>query len=57
MTLVALPVQVYDLTGSTLAVGLLALAQFVPLMTLTVLGGLFADVPTAAGCCSSPRPA
>ena len=44
MTLVALPVQVYDLTGSTLAVGLLALAQFVPLMTLTLLGGLFADV-------------
>jgi MFS family permease len=44
MTLVALPFQVYDLTGSPLAVGLLSFAQFVPLVTLTIVGGVFADV-------------
>jgi MFS family permease len=43
MLLVAVPVQVYDLTGSTLAVGLVALTQFVPLVTLTILGGGIAD--------------
>ena len=43
MTLVALPVQVYQLTGSPLMVGLLSFAQFVPLFSLTVVGGLFAD--------------
>jgi MFS family permease len=41
---VALTYQVYQLTGSTLAVGLLSLAQLVPLLTLTVIGGAFADV-------------
>jgi MFS family permease len=43
MTLVALPFQVYELTGSPLMVGLLSFAQFVPLITLTIVGGLFAD--------------
>jgi MFS family permease len=43
MTLVALPFQVYDLTGSPLMVGLLSFAQFLPLMTLTIVGGLYAD--------------
>jgi MFS family permease len=43
MMLVLVPVQVYRLTGSTLDVGLLALVQFVPLVTLTVLGGALAD--------------
>jgi MFS family permease len=43
MTIVVLPVQVYDLTGSPLWVGLLSLAQFVPLITLTLVGGVFAD--------------
>jgi MFS family permease len=41
---VALTYQVYQLTGSTLAVGLLSLAQLVPLLTLTIVGGAFADV-------------
>jgi MFS family permease len=41
---VALSYQVYALTGSTLDVGLLALAQLVPLLTLTLVGGAFADV-------------
>jgi MFS family permease len=43
MTLVALPVQVYQLTGSPLMVGLLSFAQFVPLMSLTIVGGVLAD--------------
>jgi MFS family permease len=42
--LVALTYQVYALTGSTLDVGLLSLAQLVPLLTLTIIGGAFADV-------------
>src|SRR3954447_16888891 len=41
---VALTYQGYQLTGSTLAVGLLSLAQLVPLLTLTIVGGAFADV-------------
>ena len=41
--LVTVSYQVYQLTGSTLQVGLLSLAQLVPLLTLTVLGGAFAD--------------
>ena len=40
---VALAYQVYALTGSTLDVGLLSLAQLVPLLTLTIVGGAFAD--------------
>jgi MFS family permease len=40
---VALAYQVYQLTGSTLAVGLIALTHLVPLLTLTVIGGAIAD--------------
>ena len=36
-------VQVYQLTGSSLAVGLLAITQFIPLVTLTIVGGGLAD--------------
>ena len=36
-------VQVYRLTGSNLAVGLLAIVQFIPLVTLTIVGGALAD--------------
>ncbi|MDP8911838.1 MAG: MFS transporter [Actinomycetota bacterium] len=43
MTVVAVPVQVYELTGSSLAVGLVALTQFVPLVSLTIIGGAIAD--------------
>lgn len=43
MMLVLVPVQVYRETGSTLAVGLLALTQFAPLVVLTVVGGALAD--------------
>jgi MFS family permease len=43
MVLVALPIQVYQLTGSTLAVGLLGFVELVPLLTLTLVGGALAD--------------
>jgi MFS family permease len=41
--LVTVSYQVYQLTGSSLAVGLLSLAQLVPMLTLTIIGGSFAD--------------
>jgi MFS family permease len=43
LTVVAVPFQVYDLTGSTLAVGLLGAVQFVPLLATSVVGGAVAD--------------
>ena len=43
ITEVALAFQMYALTGSSLAVGLLGAAQFVPLLLLAVVGGALAD--------------
>src|SRR6266850_4724786 len=43
ITYVALPYQMYRLTGSTLAVGLLGLAELVPLLATAFVGGLLAD--------------
>jgi MFS family permease len=43
LTFVALPVQCFALTGSTLAVGLIGLAEFVPILALALLGGALAD--------------
>ena len=43
LTVVAVPFQVFEITGSTLAVGLLGLAQLIPLLLLSVLGGALAD--------------
>lgn len=43
LTVVAVPFQVFELTGSTLAVGLLGLAQLIPLLLLSLLGGALAD--------------
>jgi MFS family permease len=40
---VAAPYQLYQLTHSTLQVGLLALCELFPLLTLTILGGAIAD--------------
>jgi MFS family permease len=40
---VALAYQMYQLTGSTLAVGLISLTHLVPLVTLTIIGGALAD--------------
>jgi MFS family permease len=43
ITVVALPFQLYVLTGSTLAVGLLALVQLVPILVFALGGGAVAD--------------
>jgi MFS family permease len=40
---VAVPYQVYQLTGSTLAVGLVSFVELLPLLTLTLIGGAIAD--------------
>jgi MFS family permease len=43
ITYVAIPFQVYRLTGSPLAVGLLSLAELVPLLLTALVGGALAD--------------
>jgi MFS family permease len=43
ITYVAIPFQVYELTGSTLAVGLLGVVELVPLLVTALLGGALAD--------------
>lgn len=43
ITGVALPYQVYQLTHSSFMVGLLSLAQLLPLLFTALLGGVFAD--------------
>jgi MFS family permease len=40
---VAVPYQVYTLTGSTALVGLLGLASLVPLLVVPLIGGAIAD--------------
>jgi MFS family permease len=40
---VAAPFQLYQLTHSTLQVGLLSLCELLPLLTLTIVGGALAD--------------
>jgi MFS family permease len=43
ITTVAIPFQLYELTGSTLLVGFLGLAALVPLLTVPLYGGAVAD--------------
>jgi MFS family permease len=43
ITGVALPYQIYQLTNSSLMVGLLSFAQMIPLLITALLGGVFAD--------------
>lgn len=43
LTVVAVPFQLYELTGSTLAVGLLGVAQLGPLLVTSLIGGAIAD--------------
>jgi MFS family permease len=43
LTVVAVPIQVYEITGSTLAVGLLGLVQLIPLLLVSLVGGALAD--------------
>jgi MFS family permease len=48
-TLVAIPFQVYAITRSTVAVGLVALAELVPNLLLAPLGGAIADTMDRRG--------
>lgn len=43
LSYVALPYQVYQLTKSSLAVGMIGMAQLVPLVVFGLIGGVFAD--------------
>ena len=43
LAVVAIPIQVFDITGSTLAVGLIGLAQLIPLLAVSLVGGALAD--------------
>lgn len=43
VTFVAVPFQTYELTGSSLAVGLLGVAELVPILVLALVGGAMAD--------------
>ncbi len=43
VTYVAIPYQVYELTGSSLLVGLLGLAELAPLLVTALVGGALAD--------------
>jgi MFS family permease len=43
MTTFAITLQVYDLTGSTAAVGGIGVATLIPMLLITVPGGTFAD--------------
>jgi MFS family permease len=43
MSLVVVPMQVYQLTGSTLLVGLLSASEFVLILLLAFVGGAYAD--------------
>ena len=59
VTYVAIPYQTYQLTHSSLLVGLLGAVELVPLLTSALIGGALADASTAAGwcsCASSPLP-
>ncbi|MEA2499608.1 MAG: hypothetical protein QOH26_2013, partial [Actinomycetota bacterium] len=44
MRFVAVPWQVFQITGSTVAVGLVGLVEVAPLIAFSILGGAFADV-------------
>ena len=43
LTVVAVPIQIFLITDSTLAVGLLGLAQLIPLLLVSLVGGALAD--------------
>lgn len=44
ITYVALPFQIYELTHSTWAVGIISLIELIPLLITAFIGGVFADV-------------
>src|SRR5882762_921148 len=43
MAVVVVPVQVYQLTGSTLLVGMLSASEFVLILFMAFVGGAYAD--------------
>ncbi len=43
MTYVVIPFQIYSLTHSTLAVGFIGLVEFIPMISVALLGGALAD--------------
>lgn len=43
IVMVVVPFQVYEISGSTLAVGLIGLAELVPVFVFPIVGGAFAD--------------
>ena len=43
LTYVALPYQIFQITGSSLAVGLVGIVQLVPLLFTALIGGAYAD--------------
>ena len=43
LTFVAIPFQIFEMTGSVFAVGLIGLFELVPLFTLSLVGGAIAD--------------
>jgi MFS family permease len=43
ISMIAIPFQLYKITGSTLAVGLLGFTELVPLLVFSLLGGAIAD--------------
>ena len=55
VTLVALPFQVYVLTRSSLMVGLIGLAELIPLVCVRWSAARWPTGSTAAGCCSPRR--
>src|ERR1700738_5006117 len=49
ITYVAVPFQVYQLTHSPLMVGLLGVAELIPVLALSMLGGAIADARDRRG--------
>ena len=43
MTYIVMPFQIYTLTHSTLAVGLIGMVEFIPMISVALLGGALAD--------------
>jgi len=54
-TFVAVPFQTYELTGSSLAVGLLGAAEFAPILVLALSAARWPTRSIAVGSCRSPR--
>jgi len=49
MTYVVIPFQIYALTHSTLAVGFIGLVEFIPMISVALIGGALAITSTGGG--------